>query len=527
MQGFELKNSYDAVIIGSGHNGMVAACYLANAGLSVLMLEANEEAGGATRSKQVFSGLEARLSVYSYLVSLFPEKIVRDLSLNLELRSRSTASWTPSEQGNEYRELLIRNDDELHNREAFRELTGNLNDYEGYLRLQEMQSNLAKVVWPSLTEPLQTREKIEAEVAKLDSAAWKSFVEEPLGVVLENLVQDDLIRGMLFTDARIGVSTYPCDPSLIQNRCFLYHVVGFGTGEWRVPVGGMESLTKELHRVASDSKNYQILTASPATRIDPGSERNSVYFEHEGKQYSTQAKHILCNASQQVLDRLLGKEPDFETCFAGAGFKMNMLLKKLPRLRSKRYDASEAFAGTVHIDEGYQQMLDSYHESQQHNMPACPPGEIYCHTLTDPSILSVPLQSEGYHTITLFGLDMPYDLFVSDPDSQRKEAATRYLKGINKYLAEPIQECLASDADGQPCVEAMSAFDLEEKIHLPHGNIFHGDLTWPFAENQREVGSWGVETEHDGVLLCGSAAKRGGAVSGIPGHNAAMAILKA
>ena len=158
-------------------------------------------------------------------------------------------------------------------------------------------------------------------------------------------------------------------------------------------------------------------------------------------------------------------------------------------------------------------------------MPDFPPGEIYCHTLTDDSILSPQLRADGYHTITLFGLDMPYGLFESNPDHMRREAADRYLAGINRYLAEPIQDCLATDIQNQPCLESMSAFDLEQNLSLPRGNIFHGDLSWPFADLPEYVGQWGVETEHDGILICGSAAMRGGAVSGVPGHNAAMKVL--
>ena len=84
----------------------------------------------------------------------------------------------------------------------------------------------------------------------------------------------------------------------------------------------------------------------------------------------------------------------------------------------------------------------------------------------------------------------------------------------------------AKDAKGNSCVEAMSPVDLENRIHLPAGNIFHGDLSWPFAESEDEVGQWGVETEYPNIFLCGSAAKRGGAVSGIPGHHAAMKVLE-
>ena len=113
-----------------------------------------------------------------------------------------------------------------------------------------------------------------------------------------------------------------------------------------------------------------------------------------------------------------------------------------------------------------------------------------------------------------------------DNDKAREAALESYLAGINQYLEEPIEDCLAKDTDGKPCIEAMSAVDLENKIHLPKGNIFHGDLTWPFAETEEEVGQWGVETEHPNVFLCGSSARRGGAVSGIPGHNAAKKVLE-
>ena len=136
-----IKPSYDITIIGSGHNGLVAACYLAKAGLSVLVLERNAEIGGATRSTHVFDGVDAKLSVYSYLVSLFPEKIISDLSLNLQLRSRRTASWTPSLENGKMRELLIHNGASNGNREAFVELTGDEHDYRGFLELQEMQKS--------------------------------------------------------------------------------------------------------------------------------------------------------------------------------------------------------------------------------------------------------------------------------------------------------------------------------------------------------------------------------------------------
>jgi phytoene dehydrogenase-like protein len=123
-------------------------------------------------------------------------------------------------------------------------------------------------------------------------------------------------------------------------------------------------------------------------------------------------------------------------------------------------------------------------------------------------------------------LDAPYRLFEANNDRVRSEVLAKYLSGINRHLVDPIESCLAKDARGNICVEAMSPVDLENALHLPKGNIFHGDLTWPFAEADEEVGLWGVETAHPNILLCGSAAKRGGAVSGIAGHNAAMKVLE-
>jgi phytoene dehydrogenase-like protein len=101
------------------------------------------------------------------------------------------------------------------------------------------------------------------------------------------------------------------------------------------------------------------------------------------------------------------------------------------------------------------------------------------------------------------------------------------LQSVNSVLAEPLEDCLAVDGDGAPCLEAHTPVDLEASLALPRGHIFHRDLTWPFAESPEEVGGWGVETKHANVWICGSGARRGGCVSGIPGHNAARAVLAA
>src|SRR3982750_4203070 len=107
-----MKSNYDVVILGAGHNGLVAASYLGRAGLSVLLLEKNDYIGGATTSQKVFPDYDAQLSRYSYLVSLFPEKIIHDLDLKLELRRRTTGSFTPYIKSGQHDDLLLSNLDD-------------------------------------------------------------------------------------------------------------------------------------------------------------------------------------------------------------------------------------------------------------------------------------------------------------------------------------------------------------------------------------------------------------------------------
>jgi phytoene dehydrogenase-like protein len=127
------------------------------------------------------------------------------------------------------------------------------------------------------------------------------------------------------------------------------------------------------------------------------------------------------------------------------------------------------------------------------------------------------------HTITLFGLHTPARLFK---DEGAKERAVKLaLAGLNKHLEEPIEQCLATDAEGKPCIEALSPLEVEAKLAMPGGHIFHGDLSWPWATSSGVAGTWGVETQIPNVVLCGSGALRGGAVSGIPGRAAALSIV--
>ncbi|MFZ9876879.1 MAG: FAD-dependent oxidoreductase, partial [Candidatus Nanopelagicales bacterium] len=136
------------------------------------------------------------------------------------------------------------------------------------------------------------------------------------------------------------------------------------------------------------------------------------------------------------------------------------------------------------------------------------------------------LQEKGYQTITLFGLNTPAKLFDDNNVNLREIVKQKYLEGLNMFFAEKIEDCLALDIDGNPCIEVKTPLDIEESVFLPRGNIFHKPLQWPFAENSEEINSWGVETDIQNIFICGAGAKRGGGVSGIPGRNTAMKVLE-
>lgn len=506
------------MIVGGGHNGLVAAAYLARAGRSVLVLERLGTTGGAAVSTRPFAGVDARLSRYSYLVSLLPRKIVRDLDLDFRVRGRTISSYTPVERDGRPTGLLV-GGGERRTREAFARLTGSDREYEAWQRFYDMTGHVAQRVFPTLTEPLPTRDALRARVG--DEDAWRTLFEEPIGRAVEERFTDDLVRGVVLTDALIGTFADAHDPALPQNRCFLYHVIGGGTGAWDVPVGGMGALTDALATAAKDA-GAVLATGHEVVRIETDGRSAEVMYRTADGESVVGARHVLVNASPQELAALTGDEPPAPA--EGAQLKVNMLLTRLPALRDSSVDPREAFAGTFHIAEGYEQLGTAYAQAAAGALPEAPPSEIYCHSLTDPTILGPDLVEQGYQTLTLFGLHTPARLFAHDNNAVREELLKATLAQLDAHLAEPITDCLATDAEGRPCIEAKTPLDLEHGLRLPGGNIFHRELSWPYAEEG--AGRWGVETRHPNVLLCGAGAVRGGGVSGVPGHNAAMAVLE-
>ncbi|HTU74964.1 MAG TPA: NAD(P)/FAD-dependent oxidoreductase [Trebonia sp.] len=522
---FTRRGAYDVVIVGGGHNGLTAAAYLARSGLAVAVLEHLGHAGGAAVSARAFPGFPARISRYSYLVSLLPESIISDLGLELRLASRATASYTPVRREGTARGLLVERPEGPATRDSFHALTGSDAEYEAWREFYRQVGEVAAVVAPTLTRPLPRASALRPQV---DSGLWHELVERPLGEAIEKRFGDETVRGVVATDALIGTFARMHDPSLVQNRCFLYHLIGNGTGEWRVPVGGMGALAGALTAAAREA-GAELVMAAEVTAIRGGQDDAEVDVISRGETRTLRARFVLANVAPWTLAGLLGEERDPAAKPAGAQLKVNFLLDRLPRLASGT-DPRIAFAGTLHLGEDYPDLERAYAQAASGQVPSRLPGEVYCHSLTDPSILGdVPA---GTHTLTYFGLHLPAALF-DDPAtrSARKEVAVqRAIASLNEHLIDPIESVISRDLGGRPCIEAKIPQDIEADLGMPGGHIFHGDLSWPWAADTAALDTpaarWGVATSRDRVLVCGSGAQRGGAVSGLGGHNAARAVLE-
>ncbi|MEP6482754.1 MAG: NAD(P)/FAD-dependent oxidoreductase, partial [Rhodoglobus sp.] len=440
---------YDVAIIGGGHNGLTAAAYLAQAGTRVIVLERLNDFGGAAVSAQAFAGVDARLSRYSYLVSLLPQRIIDELNLDIRLARRRYSSYTP--QPGTDSGLLVDTGDPAATAASF-DAIGASSDAPAWSSFYDGTAKVARSLFPTVTEPLMTRS--EARRMLGDDALWSELIEQPIGATIERRFANDLVRGVVLTDGLIGTFAPAIDPTLAANRCFLYHVIGGGTGDWDVPIGGMGSVSAALRAAARDA-GAELLSGAEVIGLTPDGE---VTYRRDDTEHRLVAGTVLANLAPYELAKLLGEDAPRPE---GAQGKVNLLLTRLPRLRDARLDPAAAFGGTFHANEGFAQLGTAYDDAVAGRLPEPLPVEIYCHSLTDPSILSPELRAAGAQTLTVFALQTPDRLVTeANNEARRTELEAAVLRSLDAVLAEAIDSLLMTDADGRPCLETKTTLDL-------------------------------------------------------------------
>jgi phytoene dehydrogenase-like protein len=485
------RTAYDVTVVGGGHNGLVAAAYLARAGLSVLVLERLDHVGGATASVDTFPGHTLRLSRYAALGSPLPPALVSDLDLDLPLRPQP-ARQAPDSDG-----------------EAWESFHAELDKLVG-------------VVAPTLLEALPTERTIRDQAP---DEIWADVVAHPLGAALERRFADDSVRGQVAADAVLATFASLHDPALTQNRSLLYHRIGRGSDGWQLPVGGPAALGAALARAAA-SAGAEIVTDAGVSAIRGNDEAAEVTWHHQSETGTVRSRHVLGGVAPWVLRILMGEGEDPETKPAGSQLVVNLLLDRLPALASG-VDPRVAFARTLYVGTDLSRLEAAFAEAADGRLPAELPLRVECPSLADPEVLGDA--PDGHHTLAVLASHTPAYLFEGDHEVRKTEAVERMLATLDEHLAEPIADCLATDSEGRPCVAATTPQGSEAELAMPGGHLFHGDLDWPWAPNRARLETpaqqWGVQTDLGSVLVCGAGARRGGVVPGVAGHNAAQAVL--
>jgi phytoene dehydrogenase-like protein len=520
---------YDAIVIGAGHNGLVTACYLARAGLRVLVLERRYVVGGACVTEETFPGF--KVSTAAYVNSLFHPAIVRDLKLasyGYEVLPRDPSSFTPLPDG---RSLLMGRDANLTRKEIAKFSAG---DAERYPRYEAMLERVATVIEPTLTMTppdllrprlgdLRTLLSLGRAFRRLGAGAGEA-VEMLTGAarpILDRWFESEELKGTLATDAIIGAMA---SPSMQGTAYVLFHHVmgeaGGARGAWGYVRGGMGGVTQALAAVARDL-GADIRCDAEVERILVRDGRSVGVALAGGDEYC--APIVASNADARVtflhlLDRdVLPRAfvADVERIsYASASLKINVALAELPSFHSlPGTEPGPQHRGTIHICP-HQDYIERAFDDAKYGRPSAKPV-LEC---TIPSVVDSTVAPPGRHLMSMFVQYAPYQLREGSWDEQRDAFADRCFDLLNEYAPN----FKGSVLDRQ----VLTPLDLERVFNLTGGNIFQGAMTPGQLFAFRPVpGCARYRTPIRGLYLCGAATHPGGGVMGTPGLNAARAIL--
>jgi phytoene dehydrogenase-like protein len=510
--------TYDAVVIGGGHNGLVAACYLAKAGRSVAVLERREIIGGATATEELFPGF--RFSTASYIISLFRYEIVKDLEL--DRHGFNTIPYDPGsfaifQDGSAIR-FWSNVDATIREIERFSRA-----DAAAYVRFGIDLADFGSRLEPFLFGPPPTLATLgRAFSGTRGQELFTLFTTMSVQDLLDHYFEHPYVKGPMIHMAMVSVLSHPSTPETAYS--YGHHATGRldgHYGKWGYVRGGMGALAAALKAVAT-SRGATVRTSAEVAEILIKSGRVAGVRLANGEEIG--ARVVLSSADAHwTLGRLLPDGVLSSTVarsvacldFRGSMGRVFFALDRLPTYKAlKQERPGHEYQALTLLDATADRYYEAYADSHVGRIPRRPPIHLTIPTVCDPG-----LAPAGRHTLITGIQQLPISLNGTDWDAEREHFAD-LVQGIIEEFAPGFESSILHR-------HALTPTDYERIFGLSGGNIFHGSMTMAQLFACRPLPGWAnYRMPVPGLYLCGSSAHPGGGVTGLPGRNAAQEVLR-
>jgi phytoene dehydrogenase-like protein len=529
-----MPNTYDAIVVGGGHNGLVAAAYLAKRGARAIVLEARERTGGAADTSSPFPDLpDVKVTTLSYVMSLMPPSLIRDLQLE-RFGYRVTSmgvSYAPQPGKGAIR--LAEEPDELRARLA----PFSKRDADAYFEWQQWLSRSAGVLGPLLMEtPPKLGSTALGDIADQLRFALKRRKDLSVRAVaditklftmsaadlLDEWFESEEVKGLISTDGIIGTWAGPEEPGTAY--VLLHHSVGDigdgGVSSWGYPIGGMGAVSNAI-RAGAEMFGAEVRTNAPVAKVTVRHGRVTGAVTEGGEEFRAPIVVTACHPKIAFLRHLDRYElpPDFvrdiEHWQTRSGtVKINLALSHLPAFRDDSQDDPQIRGASIMIAPTIRYLERAFEEARNGRPATAPFSET-----TVPSVFDTTLAPEGMQVMSMFTQWVPHTWSQERHQDELESYADR-LMDIHEDFIPGFKDAIVGR-------QVIGPWQMEHEWGLIGGNIFHGELSTNQLFHMRPAPGYAdYRTPIDGLYQASSATHAGGGVTGLPGHHAVREIVK-
>jgi len=530
-------NSYDAIVIGGGHNGLVAAAYLAKRGAKTVVLEKRHKTGGAADTMEPWPDdlPGVKVNTLSYTMSLMPPSVRRDLQLE-----RFGFKLLPLGQG--YMPMrsggsIIQHTDDAITRESIAKISKK--DADAYFEFYEWVGRIADIMGPLLMKtPPHLGSRRFGDLKDVFQLAWglRKQVDEQTAAditrlftmsatdLLERWFESPEMKGFMSVNGIIGTWAGPDAPGTAY--VLMHHSVGdIGDGEvasWGFMEGGMGAVAKACEESARFF-GAEVRVNAPVKKITTNGGRVTGVVLDDGSELSAPLVVTAVHPKITFLQQLERDElpasfvNDIENWKTRSGtVKVNLAIDKLPTFTANPEFDPEIHGGAIELLDDVEQLEQAYQDARF--------GQASRNPFSDteiPTVVDKTLAPEGIHTVSMFSQWVPAD-WADDEDDHWPE-----LEAYADRLIQHFDDVAPGFKDSVIARQIIGPKQMQEGWDLIGGNIFHGELTVDQLFHMRPaVGFSDYRTPIKGLYQASSATHAGGGVTGLPGHHVVREILK-